>query len=110
MVSAQVCVHPTASAATVLGPGMSTVTGELRRVRVPSPSWPSLFDPQHSTLRALDIPQVWSRPALTSRNATVELMRTGALRGCVVASPSWPDALAPQQKTSAREVRPQVCL
>ena len=57
-VSAQVCWPPGAIVLTP-PPRPTTLTGTARFLRAPSPSWPSMFDPQHLTRPALVIAHVW---------------------------------------------------
>lgn len=47
-----------------------TSTGVELSVVLPSPSWPTLFKPQHLTPPALVTAQVWSDPASIDTNVT----------------------------------------
>jgi hypothetical protein len=93
--SAHVCDDPTASA--MAGPGRSTLAGDVRVLREPSPSWPDAFEPQQNTFPTRVIPQVCAAPARTVLKAAVEFTRTGAARADVVPSPSCPASFLPQQ-------------
>src|SRR5215218_3498430 len=109
LVSAQVCLSPSASAVTVTPPSPDTVTGTLLFVVPPSPSWPKKLSPQHFTAPELVTAQVWSRPALTATTPLRPETATGTLLSVVPASPSWPLALWPQHLTVPTLVNAQVC-
>jgi hypothetical protein len=49
----------------------TTTTGLLLEKMVPSPSFPSLFAPQHAVLSVEVVAQVWDQPALMEVKATV---------------------------------------
>ena len=71
-------------------PVMASLTGEVRVVVVPSPSWPSVFWPHAHTspeaVRAKD----WSRPSPTSTAAGTPGTTVGEVRTDVLPSPSCP--------------------
>jgi hypothetical protein len=77
----------------------ATATGVLLLLVVPSPSWPTLFRPQHRTVPSASSAQVWSSAAaiwacLSGRPVTV----TGTLLLLVVPLPSCPQLFSPQHQ------------
>jgi len=90
-------------------PKPTTETGVSLSVVVPSPSWPSAFQPQHFTVPLLVSAHVWSPPALTLV-APLErpLTDTGVSLSFVVPSPSSPSAFQPQHFTAPPLVRAHV--
>jgi hypothetical protein len=99
----------------------TTLTGVLRVVVVPSPSWPEPFNPQHSTPRTVMAhvcasmerlpPLETSSAPLKSGPAGVEMTSTGALRLVpIVPSPSCPEVLKPQHLTPELLMRTQLWL
>src|SRR5512142_1273808 len=71
-----------------------TSTGLLLFERVPSPSWPSEFRPQHMTplfwMLVPKITQAWLRPTAISVAAGRSTTLTGLWLLTAVLSPSWP--------------------
>jgi hypothetical protein len=77
---------------------------------VPSPSWPRLLSPQHSTAPLARTAQVWLAPAVTDTASSMPNTATGRVRWLVLASPSWPRALSPQHTTAPERRTAQVCV
>src|SRR6266536_107850 len=77
-----------------------TCPGTGLSVVVPSPSWPSMFQPQHHTVPSVFSAHVWPRPSVTVAQSVVcPLSWTGTGLSVVVPSPSWPELLTPQHHT-----------
>ena len=79
---------------------------------VPSPSWPTLFSPQHLTDPAVVSAQVWAKPVVIW---TTPLLSPETFTGVEDAigrlpSPSWPAPLMPQHFTAPAIVSAQVWL
>ena len=75
------------------------VTGAVRFVEVPSPSWLRLLLPQHVTVLLLSIAQEWLLPAFIATALLIPATATGEDRSVVLLSPSWPELLLPQHLT-----------
>ena len=77
-------------------------TGDVLLLVVPSPSWPSLFDPQHWIDRLSNNVHVWEFPDATAIavRGVVMLTKTGTFLNVVVPSPSWPYEFSPQHISS----------
>ncbi len=76
----------------------ATFDGVGRSVSVLSPSWPSLFRPQHFTPPPLVSAQLWKAPALTvAMPLPRPVTATGSPWSKVDPLPSCPDAFRPQQ-------------
>src|SRR5436190_360454 len=112
VVSAQVCPHPAAIAATPLA-RPETSTGVRRWVFVASPSWPLELSPQHLTPPPAVRAHVWVPPGATSTTCTTPLARpltaVGVDRSVVVPSPRRPLALLPQHLSAPAASTAQVC-
>ena len=78
-------------------PRPDTATGTLRRVVVPSPSWPLLLKPQHSTAPACVSAQVWYEPMFTAATPLPRpVTATGRELLALAPCPSWPEVPRPQ--------------
>ena len=95
-------VWPLPSASSPTGPPTLIVVGVRRSVFVPSPSWKSLFQPQHlrAPAPAVTYAHVWLDPSVSSPTGPPTLIVVGVYRLSVpvpsVPSPSWPSTLVPQ--------------
>src|SRR3989442_6966540 len=90
---------------------MSTTSGVLRSVVVPSPSCPNELAPQHATPPLTPTAHVWKPPALTAWSAPKAVDTwTGVALLVVVPLPSWPWKSLPQQYASLPIVTPHVWL
>jgi hypothetical protein len=110
---AQVCDAPAAIETAGLAEDIpETVTGLLRCVVVPSPSWALPFSPQHLIAPSARIAQVCDAPAAIETAGLAEDIPetvTGLLRCVVVPSPSWPMLFAPQHLIVPLVTIAQVC-
>src|SRR6266487_4592687 len=87
-----------------------TCTGTGLSVVVPSPSWPSMFQPQHHTVPSVFSAHVWPRPSETVAQSVVcPLTWTGTGLWVVVPSPSLPKPLSPQHHVVRSVLTPRAC-
>src|SRR5450631_1759606 len=91
---------------------MSAKTGAGRAVVLPSPSWPTLLYPQHSTLPPETRAQAWAPPTVIAVAVVIPETITGVVMHrhpvvIVVPLPSWPSLSDPQHITVPPESRPQ---
>ncbi len=89
-----------------------TCTGVRRTVRVPSPSWPSLFRPHEKTRPSAHRARLLLCPAatwLTPPAPHGTLSWVGTLRFAVPPTPSWPFSLLPHTYTWPEAVRATMC-
>ena len=93
-----------------------TSTGLVRFVVDPSPSWPLLFQPQHTDLPVLCTAHVWNLPALTATTSLSGLESeeevttlTGEDEDDVLPRPSCPFDPAPQHFTCPDASSAQEC-
>src|ERR1051325_10456039 len=90
-------------------PATSPGTGRLRVV--PSPSRPSLFEPQQDATPAVVRPQLYPAPALTRMKVSPPTTATGGHDAPPDRPPpSWPAKLPPKPSPARDVVPPQVCV
>src|SRR6266550_4508932 len=108
---AHVCSGPTLRWLKTAPAGVSTRTGVLRSIVVPSPSKPiRSFCPQQYRAPAASMAQVRKRSASTATKTNPgAFTRTGASLGSVVPFPSPPYGFSPQQYADPVEVKAQLC-
>src|SRR5438094_838435 len=87
---------------------LATRTGVRRWVVVPSPSSPSLFDPQQYAAPAAVTPQLWAALRPTAAKLRPPAASTGVKCLVVVPSPTSPTPLKPQQYMTPASVTPQL--
>ena len=86
-----------------------TATGVERAVRVPSPSWPSLFAPQHFTAPPETTAHVCHHPTAIEVASFNPLTVTGVdVEATAVPLPSCPELLLPQHCTVPPDRRAHV--
>lgn len=88
---------PAAIAMTLVRP--ETVTGLVRFVVLPSPSWPREFEPKAFTVPSERSTSTCSLPEAIAATFVRPVTSSGVRLSLVVPWPSWPEAPRPQAKT-----------
>src|SRR5437763_13904964 len=89
---------------------LATRTGVRRWVVVPSPSSPSLFDPQQYAAPAAATPQLWAALRPTAAKPRPPAPSTGAHGLAAAPSPTSAPPLTPQQYQTPAPVPPRLWL
>src|ERR1700761_6315395 len=102
LVSAIVSSQPARTALILVPLGSLTLTGVLRRLKLPSPTWPKVLLPQASSAPALVSATLWLQPARIEVTVTPAgiFTLTGARKSVVpLPLPSSPSLFVPQPRT-----------
>src|SRR5690606_14863266 len=82
----------------------TTPTGVREGLKLPLPSWPSEFSPQHASPPLARTAHEWPLPLSPATASAMPETLTGTLESLAVPSPSCPSLLAPQH-----DMLPSVC-